>query len=59
MPQNTFLALAIYLASAPLYAHYVTNVRTWGPTLLEDQQLAGGIMWFGGRPRVHLDGRRC
>ena len=48
MPQNTFLALAIYLASAPLYAHYVTNVRTWGPTVLEDQQLAGGFMWFAG-----------
>ena len=48
MPQNTFLALAIYLATAPLYAHYATNVRTWGPTPLEDQQLAGGIMWFAG-----------
>ncbi len=48
MPQNTFLALAIYAASAPLYAHYVTTVRSWGPTPLEDQQLAGGIMWLGG-----------
>ncbi len=48
MPQNTFLALAIYLATAPLYAHYATNVRTWGPTPLEDQQLAGGFMWFAG-----------
>ncbi len=48
MPQNTFLALAIYMASAPLYAHYVTNIRPWGPSPLEDQQLAGGIMWIGG-----------
>jgi putative copper resistance protein D len=48
MPQNTFLAVAIYMASVPLYQHYVTNVRTWGPTPLEDQQLAGGIMWMGG-----------
>jgi putative membrane protein len=48
MPQNTFLALAIYAAAAPLYSHYVTTVRTWGPTPLEDQQLAGGIMWLGG-----------
>jgi cytochrome c oxidase assembly factor CtaG len=48
MPQNTFLALAIYAASTPLYAHYVTTVRSWGPTPLEDQQAAGGIMWLGG-----------
>jgi cytochrome c oxidase assembly factor CtaG len=48
MPQNTFLALAIYAASAPLYAHYATTARAWGPTPLEDQQLAGGIMWLGG-----------
>src|SRR4051794_10996912 len=48
MPQNTFLALAIYMASVPLYAHYVTTIRSWGPTPLEDQQLAGGLMWVGG-----------
>jgi putative copper resistance protein D len=48
MPQNTFLALAIYMASEPLYPHYVTTIRSWGPTPLEDQQLAGGIMWLGG-----------
>jgi putative copper resistance protein D len=48
MPQNTFLALAIYMATTPLYSHYVTTVRPWRPTPLEDQQLAGGIMWVGG-----------
>jgi cytochrome c oxidase assembly factor CtaG len=48
MPQNTFLALAIYSATAPLYPHYVTTIRSWGPTPLEDQQLAGAIMWLGG-----------
>jgi len=48
MPQNTFLALAIYSAAAPLYAHYATTTRSWGPTPLEDQQVAGGIMWLGG-----------
>jgi len=48
MPQNTFLALAIYAAATPLYPHYVTTARSWGPTPLEDQQLAGGIMWLGG-----------
>ena len=48
MPQNTFLAVAITFASAPLYNHYATNVRDWGPTALEDQQIAGGLMWLGG-----------
>lgn len=48
MPQNTFLALAIYAASEPLYSHYVTTIRSWGPTPLEDQQMAGGLMWLGG-----------
>ena len=48
MPQNTFLALAIYMSSVPLYAHYVTTIRSWGPTPLADQQLAGGLMWVGG-----------
>lgn len=48
MPQNTFLALAIYMSSVPLYQHYVTTIRAWGPTPLEDQQIAGGVMWLGG-----------
>jgi cytochrome c oxidase assembly factor CtaG len=48
MPQNTFLALAIYMSTVPLYNHYVTTIRSWGPTPLEDQQMAGGVMWLGG-----------
>lgn len=48
MPQNTFLALAIYMSSVPLYAHYLSTGRTWGPSPLEDQQMAGAIMWVGG-----------
>jgi putative copper resistance protein D len=48
MPQNTFLSLAIFSAGVPLYEHYATLVRPWGPTPLADQQLAGGLMWVGG-----------
>ena len=48
MPQNTFLAVAVLSASAPLYRHYATLVRPWGPTPLSDQQTAGGIMWLVG-----------
>ena len=48
MPQNTFLAVTILNSSVVLYHHYATLVRSWGPTALEDQQLAGGIMWITG-----------
>jgi putative membrane protein len=48
MPQNTFLALAIYSASAPLYARYANLGLTWGPSPLDDQRLAGGLMWIVG-----------
>ncbi len=48
MPQNTFLSLAIFSASEPLYEHYATLERTWGPTPLSDQQAAGALMWVGG-----------
>ncbi|MEA2675935.1 MAG: hypothetical protein QOJ81_76 [Chloroflexota bacterium] len=48
MPQSSFLGLAIFSAPEPLYAHYVTLVRSWGPTPLVDQQWAGGLMWAGG-----------
>jgi len=48
MPQNTFLAVAIISSSVPLYAHYATLTRSWGPSALEDQQIAGSLMWIGG-----------
>lgn len=48
MPQNSFLALAIYDTNRVLYSHYATTLRTWGPTPLEDQQLAGITMWVVG-----------
>jgi cytochrome c oxidase assembly factor CtaG len=48
MPQNTFLALAILTAPAPLYSNYATLQLAWAPTALADQQLAGGLMWVLG-----------
>jgi putative membrane protein len=48
MPQNTFLAVTILNSSVPLYAHYATLVRSWGPSALQDQQVAGGLMWLFG-----------
>ncbi len=43
MPQNTFLALAIFSTSGILYPHYGR-----GSGALGDQRLAGGIMWVAG-----------
>jgi len=48
MPQNSFLGLAIVSATAPLYHHYATLVRDWGPSVMEDQQMAGAAMWVVG-----------
>ncbi len=48
MPQNSFLGVALLSAPTVLYPHYVTNIREWGPTPLEDQQLGGTIMWVVG-----------
>ncbi len=48
MPQNTFLAVVIINVSVVLYPHYETVARAWGPTPLEDQRLAAGIMWIAG-----------
>lgn len=48
MPQNTFLAVTILGATTVLYPHYATLVRPWGPTPLQDQMTAAGIMWLVG-----------
>ena len=48
MPQNTFLGVVLYSAAVPLYGYYVNQVRTWGPSVIDDQRLAGGIMWITG-----------
>jgi len=48
MPQNSFLGVALLSTERVLYLHYVTNVRTWGPTPLDDQHLGGTLMWVFG-----------
>jgi putative membrane protein len=48
MPQNSFLAMAILFADAPLYPHYATLGSPYGIDPLADQRLAAGIMWFVG-----------
>ena len=48
MTQNTFLAVVILNVPAVLYPHYATLVRPWGPSAIDDQRLAAGIMWLAG-----------
>lgn len=48
MPQNSFLAMAILFAPAPLYPHYVSLGSPWGIDALADQRLAAGLMWLVG-----------
>ena len=48
MPQNTFLAVVLLSASAPLYPHYATLNVAWLSSAIDDQRLAAGIMWLGG-----------
>ena len=48
MPLSSFLGLIIFSAQTVLYEHYLTLPRDWGPSPLEDQNMAGGIMWVGG-----------
>jgi putative copper resistance protein D len=48
MPLSSFLGMVIFSAQTVLYPHYATLQRDWGPTPLDDQALAGGIMWAGG-----------
>jgi putative copper resistance protein D len=48
MTQNTFLSVVILNAQTVLYPHYATVQRSWGPTPLEDQQMAAAFMWVVG-----------
>ena len=45
MAQMGLLGALIALADAPLYAPHLLTTTAWGLTPLEDQQLAGLIMW--------------
>jgi putative copper resistance protein D len=45
MPLNSLLGVAILFSEQVIYPHYATTGRPWPPAPLEDQQLAGAIMW--------------
>ena len=47
LPMGALGAL-LTLAPEPIYAAHLATTASWGLTPLEDQQLAGGIMWVPG-----------
>jgi putative membrane protein len=46
--QSVFLAALITFSTTPWYSAYATTTRVWGLSPLQDQQLAGVIMWVPG-----------
>ena len=51
--EGTILGALLTLARYPWYLSHLTTTQPWGLTSLEDQQLAGLIMWIpGGLPYV-------
>jgi cytochrome c oxidase assembly factor CtaG len=45
MPLMSLLGVVILFSGMVIYPHYLTTGRPWAPTPLEDQQLAGALMW--------------
>jgi putative copper resistance protein D len=49
LPFHAFLGVTLMNSEHPIAEHYYeTVVRNWGPTILEDQQMAGGLLWATG-----------
>ena len=48
MLHSTILGALMTFTSLPWYSYYASSVTAWGLTPLEDQQLAGLIMWVPG-----------
>jgi len=48
MPATSFLALALFTTSVPLYATYAALPAPWGPSALGDQRNAAVLMWLVG-----------
>src|SRR5262249_59523701 len=48
MPVMAYLGLAIANASYVLYPHYAGQQTPWGASALQDQGVAGTIMWVSG-----------
>ena len=45
IPPISFLGVTLMSTNPSLYPHYVNLVRDWGPTVAEDLNIAGSLMW--------------
>lgn len=48
IPINMIAGVAIAFANSPIYPFYAAMPRLWGLSVMDDQQLAGVIMWVPG-----------
>ena len=48
VPPNMFLGVAISLAESPIYPYYLSVPRLYGISIMDDQTIAGLIMWIPG-----------
>lgn len=49
MPFHAWLGVTIMSSSSLIAEQWYTSLgRTWGPSLLQDQRMAGGILWTAG-----------
>lgn len=48
IPPNMLVGVSIAFAPEVMYTYYLSVPRIWGFTALQDQQLAGAIMWIQG-----------
>ncbi|MDX1613766.1 MAG: cytochrome c oxidase assembly protein [Candidatus Promineifilaceae bacterium] len=48
IPINMFAGIAIAFAQEPLYSYYEAMPRLWGLSVMDDQRIAGVIMWVPG-----------
>lgn len=46
--QNTALSALLAFAGQPLYPHYAAMPRLWGISVMQDQAIAGALMWVPG-----------
>jgi putative copper resistance protein D len=49
LPFHAFLGVTMMNTQSPIaLEHYESVIRDWGPGIVEDQQIAGGLLWAAG-----------
>lgn len=48
IPINMLTGIAFTFSQAPVYSYYISVPRLWGLSVMQDQMLAGAILWIPG-----------